>query len=146
MALIKLTKGFETLIDDNDYERLNVFKWHASGVYHRPARRLRDNTRRMVLIYHQILDVWPWELEGKEIDHINRNPLDNRKENLRLVSHADNMRNSKRSIDRKGICFDRTQSKWKAYLDQPRINIGTFETENEAREALANMKKVMGYS
>lgn len=82
---------------------------------------------------------WP----SKHIDHINRNPADNRFCNLRECTHTENMRNTARHENRVGYSFDRTHGKWKVYLDQPdkkRINLGTVKTKEEAIELLERGK------
>lgn len=136
--IIQLTKGYETIVDDNLFEWLNKFSWYAQACYdhYRPARRLTIEPRKMIYIYHQILGVEPWNMQDMEVDHINRNPLDNRLENLRLVTHKKNMQNTPRG---KGVSFDATHRKWKAYYYNlelgKRMNIGTFATEEEAIES-----------
>lgn len=143
MAIIKLTKGLETIVDDNDFESLNKHNWYASGLQGRPARRLSvDEGKKLIYIYHQILRIYPWNLRPDHcVDHINGNPRDNTRINLRIVTHAENMRNSARHKNRVGICFDNTWKRWKAYIDRPdrnRKNIGTFRSREEAEEALAD--------
>lgn len=149
MAIIQLTKGFETVVDDELYEELNSYNWYASGLEGRPARRLKAGPRKLIYLYHQVLGVLPWVLreQGLVVDHIDCDPLFNKKENLRVVSHKDNMRNNTYYGHRQGICLDVTHGKWKAYLDRPdlpRINIGTFVTELEAQTALDQVKQELG--
>lgn len=76
--------------------------------------------------------------EGEIVDHINRNPLDNRKENLRITDYFGNNENSskrrtaKTSIH-KGV--DRlSNGKWRAQIQikGKKINLGTFLTESLA--------------
>ncbi len=145
MRLITLTKGFEAIVDDGLFESLNYHQWFAQGNDHRPARRLKDNEiypRNLIYMYHQILQVFPWGLNGKVVDHINRNPLDNRLENLRIVTQAENMQNSITTIFKLGVSIDRTHNTWKAYIDYSysfgtrRKNIGTFKTREEALAAV----------
>jgi len=143
MAIITLTKGFVTYIDDDLYEELNQHKWHAAGIEGRPARR-RISDRKIIFIYHQILNVLPWELrqQGLCVDHINNDPLDNRRLNLRVVSVSENNRNKFKG--RAGIGFDGTHNKYKAYLDRDgykRLNIGTFKHRIDAERALYQTKK-----
>lgn len=137
MAFIQLTKGLETLIDDESFDELNRFNWYASGPigFERPARRLKEEGRKLIYIYHQILGVKPWLLAGVNVDHINRDPLDNRRSNLRLVSRSENMQN--RAISSKGISVDRTHGTYKAYIGHgvERVNVGTFQSYEEAEEA-----------
>lgn len=80
---------------------------------------------------------------SRYIDHLNRNPADNRFSNLRDCSHTENMRNTARHKDRVGYSFDITHGKWKVYLDQPdkkRTNLGTVKTKEEAIELLKRGK------
>lgn len=143
MKTILLTRGFSTVVDDDLFEWLNSFNWYASGpsLLVRPARRDSANGRRLIYIYHQILGVFPWNMEG-EVDHINRNALDNRRENLRIVSHAENMQNGIRALKSVGVSIDRTHGTFKAYINERkkygtfRRNVGTFKTREEALLAL----------
>lgn len=82
MKEIKLTKGQVAIVDDEDFEELNKYKWHATK--HRNAfyaRRANYGKRpHQVYMHRQIL-------EGvKIVDHINLNSLDNRRSNLRSVN------------------------------------------------------------
>lgn len=70
-------------------------------------------------------------------DHINRNKLDNRKENLRIISHLENNLNTDRIQKGKGYCFRKDRNKWMAYIgiNYKLKTIGYFNTEKEAKEA-----------
>jgi hypothetical protein len=103
--MIQLTKGYEAIVDDEDFERVNKFKWCAlvrpKINYVMAVRSIttgkcpitRQRIRRFVYMHHFILEVDPRVIHPLEVDHINRNSLDNRKNNLRIVTHAENMRN-----------------------------------------------------
>jgi hypothetical protein len=80
----------------------------------------------------------------KFVDHINGNGLDNRKSNLRLCTHAENLRNRKLNIKNKyghtGIRCYKSKNKglrWRAYISHEKklIHIGTFDTREKAIEA-----------
>lgn len=101
MKIIPSTKGFEIICDDDDYERLSGFRWYAhhhgkgrnrDGEY-RPARRDSAPPRKVHTFVHAVMGRAP---DGMVIDHINGNPWDNRKENLRICSHGQNLRNQRR--------------------------------------------------
>lgn len=78
------------------------------------------------------------------IDHINRDPSDNRIENLRMVSHSENLRNRdhpRRMASKSGILGVAVAgSKWMSYIPAQhggkRIHVGTFDTPEQAREAV----------
>jgi hypothetical protein len=146
MQIIMLTRGFGTLVDDKDYVWLSKKKWYAQGPEGRPARRITIPKRHILFMYHEILEVYPWELRAKGlcVDHIDRNPLNNCRHNLRIVTTAANMQNTVRSRNRIGVCYDKRHRKWKAYLDNPnmpRLNLGTFKTREEAETSVQNARK-----
>jgi hypothetical protein len=79
--------------------------------------------------------------DGMEVDHMNGNGLDNRRENLRLCTRAQNRMNSVKRIGKsstfKGVYWHKNCRKWRASLklDGKEIHIGYFNTELEAAEA-----------
>lgn len=81
---------------------------------------------------------------GEEVDHINGDPLDNRRSNLRNCTHIDNGRNltkwkSKTSSRHKGVC-KRPNGKFQAYIvvNKKQIYLGIFDNENDAATAYNN--------
>jgi hypothetical protein len=81
---------------------------------------------------------WP----AHEVDHINGIRSDNRIENLRLATHAENLRNQKLQARNtsgcKGVAFDRSRNKWMAqiHVAGKNINLGRFDTLNEASDVV----------
>jgi len=79
--------------------------------------------------------------EGMMVDHINGNTLDNRRSNLRVCTHAENMRNRKIHKNNKsgfkGVYLDRITGKWKAQIrnNRKRFYLGSYETPEEASKA-----------
>lgn len=152
---IQLTKGLQTLVDDEDYARLSKHKWYASGTAGREyaARRMKDHgetPREMVLMHREILGIG-CICKDVHVDHLNGNRLDNRRMNLREGTCAQNMQNSVTAKNQTGVGYDATHNRFKAYVNVPekhktrRINVGTFKTRVEAiaaREAfLVKMKE-----
>lgn len=90
MKQIKLTKGLYALVSDQDYARLNKFKWQASqesnGKKFYAIRR--DNLGRKVRMHRAVFKFVP---DDMVVDHINHNSLDNRRCNLRIVTQRENM-------------------------------------------------------
>lgn len=76
-------ENIEYIISDEDFELVSQFKWHLCKKYIR-------NSKGVWL--HRLIMNCP---QGMEVDHINRNTLDNRRENLRIVTRAENNRNKR---------------------------------------------------
>lgn len=114
MKEIKLTQGKVAIVDDDTFEELNKFKWHASNEG-RTQYAVRTNTAVTIknkngkysyerLRMHRVLMNASTDFF---VDHKNGNGLDNRKNNLRLCSRTENARNrgknSKNSTGYKGV-------------------------------------------
>lgn len=135
MMSIQLTRGYEAQVSPEDYERINSFNW--SACVGAQVRAVRQSLRRTIYMQHEVLGIMPWELDGKQIDHIDRNTLNNRQENLRVVSRAENMRNTLRHQNRRGYCWHKRANLYLVYLDEPgkaRKYLGYTKTEAEAQE------------
>lgn len=79
--------------------------------------------------------------EGMHVDHINGEPLDNRRENLRIATPQQNQANSRKHIKRqsefKGVTRVKNSARWRAYIciDRRQTHLGMFDTEIEAARA-----------
>jgi len=148
MKKITLTKGFEAIVDDEDYERLVWLKWHASAITppnnaYANHTLLANGKRFRVLMHRLIIGAPPDAM----VDHINGNPLDNRRSNLRLCDRYTNMANRKCSIlsttGIKGVSYEpRVKYKpWRARLryHNKSYSLGGYATAKEA--ALAYDRK-----
>lgn len=137
IAYIGLTKGKRAIIDLEDLERLSKYSYHANIMSTGRVRAMRNLSGLAIYLHHDVLDLLPWKLTEayKEVDHINGDPLDNRKCNLRVVSHQENMLNADRCRNRVGICFNKRANLWMAYIDSPyekRRYLGYRKTQEEA--------------
>lgn len=145
MAKLILSRGLEAIIDDDDYEALAKFKWSATPgqktFYAVRSFSKGKYKRGFILMHHQIMGERPFP--RAEIDHINGNGLDNRKENLRWCTHAQNRRNESKKANSphrfKGVSYDKRRGKkpWRSHI---RVNgkqkfLGNFKTEEEAAQA-----------
>ncbi|MGC4375766.1 HNH endonuclease [Fictibacillus sp. Mic-4] len=137
MAEIPLTKGFVAIVDECDYEYLSNFPWHYSKGYaiNRSSFFHEDGKRKTVLMHRLILQVDP----RHEVDHINGNSLDNRRNNLRIANRAENSRNIKTPSHNTSGYKGVTKSKkgWRAsiHLNSEKIHIGVFKTKEDAAKA-----------
>lgn len=90
--IINTRKSESIIIDADDYDRVSRHLWHINSGY-----VMSKIQNKKVLLHRFILNYY-----GKDdVDHINGNALDNRKINLRICSHIENMRNSKRYSNNK---------------------------------------------
>jgi|APSaa5957512535_1039671.scaffolds.fasta_scaffold34604_2 hypothetical protein len=80
--------------------------------------------------------------EGVFIDHINRDPADNKIENLRLTTRSENNRNT---VKRKGYTKRGDGYQVRVCTDNGRVTLGTFKTEEKARAVYINAKKSLGH-
>jgi hypothetical protein len=134
---IAATMGYEAIVDDEDFEYLSRYKWYAHsnlGGNHRPARRtkVREGRKVRFLVHH----IMP-PREGLVVDHINGDPWDNRRANLRYCTHEQNMRNRKKhggscKAPYKGVA--RVGRRFRAAIQAggPQIIVYGFQTAEEA--------------
>lgn len=122
-------RGYTAAVDDDDYERVNVFRWAYSNGYAQ-----RRSGGKCILMHRMITNAG----ESIEVDHINGNRLDNRKANLRLCSRSQNMMNvGKRANSKsgyKGVSWSTQRRKWAAMIwkDGKPINLGRFDCKHKA--------------
>ncbi|MHB8674642.1 MAG: HNH endonuclease [Candidatus Limnocylindrales bacterium] len=133
MITIRLTKGYETIIDDED-EWVTKIKCHASDNGHGIIYARTSNKYSRFL--HRAIIKAP---RGKQVDHINGNTLDNRRENLRIVTNQQNQFNKKMYRDNK-TGFKGVWPQGKRFYGQIRLNgkktiLGSFETPLDAARA-----------
>ena len=77
------------------------------------------------------------------IDHINRDSLDNRLVNLRIATMAEQNLNRNNVINQKGYYWKKQNQKWVSRITingKKQMNIGSYDTEEEARQAYLNAK------
>lgn len=140
MKKIPLSQGKYALVDDEDFESLSRYSWHVSWQSERHFKVTRsemvDGRIRKFSMHREIMRA-PC---GKEVDHINHNTLDNRKENLRICTRAENMWNSRipstNTSGLKGVSWSKQRNKWLVHLrvrGETR-HLGYFSTKKAARQ------------
>ncbi len=128
---ILLPHGKVALVDDEDFERINKYKWHVTNGY---AVRKLTATSPTIRMHRVVVDC----PENMEVDHINRNRLDNRRENLRICTHSQNGMNkdvvASNKSGFKGVSWHTRSKKWVAQiqLNKTRKHLGYYETPEAA--------------
>ncbi len=135
-----LRNGGFTLIDREDLPKLSGYTWYQHCGY----ARARTNEGEVHLSH--LLLTCP---EGYEIDHINRNRLDNRKENLRIATRSENCANrgsfSHSSSRFKGVHWSKKSKRWEVAIrkDGRQEYIGSFDDEVAAASAYNHYAREM---
>lgn len=143
MKEITLSRNKTTVVDNENFDELSKYKWYFDGYYAVRNEKTRKNKTKIILMHRQIMR----EPKGKRIDHEDGNGLNNQKYNLRLCSHAENMRNSKKPINNtsgyKGVHFNKKAKKFQAYIsvDNKNKHLGLFNNPIDAALAYNNAAK-----
>jgi hypothetical protein len=120
MKKIELTQGQVTFVDDEDYEKLKQYKCYAvkklkSGVFY--AKLYVKALKQTHLLHRFLLGITDPNIQ---VDHKDRNRLNNQKENLRVATSAENARNRKgnsgSSSNYKGVYLKKHTRGYKVYL------------------------------
>jgi hypothetical protein len=140
MKYIYLSNGAFAYVDEADYEIVSPFRWHEHDGYARTWIRTKGGRYRVYM--HRLIMGTP---KGKITDHVNRNRLDNRRANLRIIDVANNNRNRgpirKKNRRYKGV--RKHGNKWQAAIKSGRtvFKLGTFPDEESAAQAYDGMAK-----
>lgn len=117
-------------VEDIDLLQLKTYSYYVTA---------HNYCHNNILGYaHRLIMNAPKDLQ---VDHINGNRLDNRKNNLRLATSQMNNHNNTVA---KGYSFEKTRNKWSASikLNRKKIHLGRYDTEAEARQAYLKAKKI----
>lgn len=132
---IPLSQGRDAIVDEQDFGALSRYRWFFVGAGTGYAVRwARDagGRRRLVYMHREILNAPP----DKDVDHIDRDSLNNKRANIRVVARSLNNHN-RRSWGRsrfKGVHWDARDNRWCATitLNGKNVKIGRFASEREA--------------
>lgn len=121
-------------IDKEDMEKCSKLTWHYAK--NKDSKYIQTRIKgKMIKLHRYIMNM---NNSNLVVDHINRNPLDNRKSNLRICSYKENSFNKSIRVDNTsgipGISFHKTNKKWRAKIkyNNLTIHLGYFEDISEA--------------
>lgn len=120
MKEIPLSQGKVALVDDEDFEYLNQWKWHCTSSKHSYAKRSDYKLNKDFYMHREILKCSGVNIN---VDHVDRNTLNNQKENLRFCDQSQNngnqLRDSKNKTSQyKGVCYSPRKGYKKFWLVQ----------------------------
>jgi len=135
ICYIALTKGKFAIVDAADYERVNAYKWCATGSGRR-VYACRHYNGKNLSMHRFLMNPPQWMV----VDHIDGNGLNNRRSNLRICTQRQNVYNSRpkgKSSRYKGVCRDKSKNRWVVYVRHNGRNhyVGRFRDEIEAARA-----------
>lgn len=131
-----------TVLDPDDFYRLGSFKWfvigHQGKFYAVRSDNVGQTKTRTLRMHREIMKPRKRLL----VDHKNGDSLDNRRANLRLATHAQNVYNKRKTKSKTtsrfiGVFFETRAQRWKAKIEYKGKTkwLGTFKSEFEAAKA-----------
>lgn len=138
---IPLSRGLVALVSDEDYERVSAFKWYAAApapdnrAYY--AGRVLDRYGKILFLHRFIVGA----KDGEVVDHINRNPLDNRRENLRICDKSTDLQNRSKKAGASskyvGVALHKSTGRYQACISKNGVHysLGSYASEEEAARA-----------
>jgi hypothetical protein len=140
IAYVPLTNGHEAVISAQDAHLVEGVSWSISRSKHTLyARRTapRSQGKKTILMHRVITDA----KAEFDVDHIDRNGLNNRRENLRVATKSQNACNRApkpgTASGFKGVFFHKISGQWRACItvNRRKRHLGLFDTPLEAHEA-----------
>lgn len=145
MKCLVVKEGKEVLLDDKDYEYVSKYRWYITSDGYAARSTYPNGACYTVMMHRHILNL---ERGNKmQVDHINGNRLDNRRNNLRLCTPYQNSLNKKREVRNtsgfKGVSFHKVVKKWTANIKVKGKNhyLGCYESPESAYEAYCEAAK-----
>lgn len=138
---ISLSAGRVALVSAADFSCLSKWKWSygRAGAHRKVPKGEPGYPHRTILMHRQIMGLSFGD--PCQVDHVNGDRLDNRRQNLRLATQRENSANMKRrGCNRsgvKGVVWDRERRRWAAFIkvNYKSISLGRFKTKDEAARA-----------
>ena len=146
VAYVPLTRGLEAVIDAADAHLVIDRNWSAlvteyGHAYATTSKRVGDEGREQ-LMHRHITGC----AKGLEVDHIDGNGLNNRRANLRVCTHRENMANQmvfrNNRLGLKGVYAKKGKYYASIEIDRRTVHLGSFDTPAEAAAAYRGAAKL----
>ena len=127
--------GRVAIVDDEDAAMVSALRWNL--IFHQGERiyAISNSATGSVLMHRLLMQCQ----DGLEVDHRNGDGLDNRRENLRVCTHAENMQNRAQHRNNTsgvtGVYWHRHRNKWAVQLrvNGKKVSLGHFSEMEEAK-------------
>lgn len=143
IRLVPLTKGQAAIVDADEYDRIRLLpRWRAqwskdTKTYYAVRAIYKDGKWTSSMMHSEIMP----PPDGYIVDHKSRNTLDNRRENLRYATHAQNIINtglhSNNTTGHRGVTKDKRCKSYVAHIGYKglKLYLGSFSRLEDAAEA-----------
>ena len=140
-------RGGFALVDDEDYDLLNKDTWNHQKRGYATAFAWTDDHKPTRKLMHRVVIL---AKKHQEVDHINGNPMDNRKSNLRFVTSSQNKTNTELRSDNKsgyrGVYWHPQHKLWWVYIkvNGRNCHFGLYPNIQEAARIAGYVYKAFG--
>lgn len=123
--------GDAFIFDKDDHDLIGKYTWTVNGVVSTNIKRRHERIQNLLMCPEA----------GYVVDHINHNPKDNRRANLRLCSQHENAMNCLTPVNNtsgyKGVSWSKRRNKWQVYIkhNYKHIYIGQYANKTDAARA-----------
>jgi len=142
---VKTIKDESFYIDKNDYNKVRKYRWFLNTQKYPEARK----NGKPIRLHRYLLDMNEDFTYDRVVDHIDRNPCNNRMNNLRIVSQAENTRNrcmgSNNTSSAFNVFWGSNIGAWRAsrVVNGVKYNVGNFNTIEEAESELKRLSECL---
>lgn len=144
MRHIPLTRGKYAAIDDEDYAFVSQWKWTCSSKGY--AYR-REGPKQLAILLHRVIAERAGCSMANQIDHIDQDKVNCRRDNLRSATNSQNQANSKKprhnTSGYKGVTWNKSRHKWQAQIrvHGKQITLGRYSDKLEAYAAYCDAQR-----
>lgn len=135
---IQLSQGKVVVVDDEDFEYLNQFKWYAQkhkNTFYAKRNEGKYPFRKALRMHRIIMKV----SDDYVVDHRDGDGLNNLKDNLRICTNSQNNKNRSKPNNNtsgyKGVSKCKKRFRSALHFGDKQIHLGTFSTPEEAARA-----------
>lgn len=151
VKIYRLDGSYEiVLISTEDIEKVNKYKWYlnnpSGNIFYAYTNDTSNNDKLKIFSMHRLIMDFP---ENLEVDHIDRDSLNNTRGNLRAVTSYENTMNrrvtSEKVSDVKGVTWDKRSGKWLVTInaDGKYMYFGKYTFKDEAVKTRISLEKLI---